>query len=157
MTGPAVVSVARIDQSWHAVPGNGFSGSSRATARATPPRTCDASSPSSVTATAFPRPSNACAEYSRPVRQTACARTSPFRSLSSSEPSADTPGTLYMNRLFEPGAPDELVEDIYMHRLTLAIFAAIQRTPKALVTWPHDDEIAARVVTAAAPPKGGVQ
>ena len=75
----------------------------------------------------------------------------------SSEPSADTPGTLYMNWLFEPGTPDELVEDIYMHTLTLAIFAAIQRTPKARVTWPHDDEIAARVVTAAAPPKGGVQ
>ena len=62
-----------------------------------------------------------------------------------------------MNWPFEPGAPDNLVEDIYMHTLTLAIFAAIQRTPKARVTWPHDDEIAARVVTAAAPPKGGVQ
>ncbi len=69
----------------------------------------------------------------------------------------DKPGTLYMNWPFEPGAPDNLVEDIYMHTLTLAIFAAIQRTPKARVTWPHDDEIAARVVTAAAPPKGGVQ
>ena len=75
----------------------------------------------------------------------------------SSEPSADTPGTLYMNWLFEPSAPDELVEDIYMHTLPLAIFAAIQGAPKARVTWPHDDEIAARVVTAAAPPQGGVQ
>ena len=75
----------------------------------------------------------------------------------SSEPSADTPGTLYVNWLFEPGVPNELVEDIYMHTLPLAIFAAIQGAPKARVTWPHDDEIAARVVTAAAPPKGGVQ
>ena len=75
----------------------------------------------------------------------------------SSEPDRDKPGTLYMNWLFEPGAPDKLVEDIYMHTLTLAIVAAIQRTPKARVTWPHDDEIAARVVTAAAAPKGGVQ
>ena len=71
--------------------------------------------------------------------------------------SGDTPGTLYLNWLFEPNTPDELVEDIYMHTLTLAIFAAIQRPPTARVTWPHDDEIAARVVTAAAPPKGGVQ
>ena len=31
----------------------------------------------------------------------------------SSEPDADTPGTLYMNWLFEPGTSDELVEDIY--------------------------------------------
>ena len=56
-----------------------------------------------------------------------------------------------MNWLFEPGVPNELVEDIYMHTLPLAIFAAIQGAPKARVTWPHDDEIAARVVTAAAP------
>ena len=75
----------------------------------------------------------------------------------SSEPSADTPGTLYVNWLFEPRTPDELVEDIYMHTLTLAIFAAIQTTPTARVTWPQDDEIAARVMTAAVPPQGGVQ
>ena len=74
----------------------------------------------------------------------------------SSEPSADTPGTLYLNWLFEPGTPDEMVEDIYMHTLPLAIFAAIQKAPEARVTWPQDDEIAARVMTAAAPPKGGV-
>ena len=36
-----------------------------------------------------------------------------------------------MNWLFKPGVPDELVEDIYMHTLTLAIFAAIRRTPRA--------------------------
>ena len=75
----------------------------------------------------------------------------------SSEPSADTPGTLYMNWLFEPGARDELVEDIYMHTLPLAIFAAIQRSPTARVTWPQDDEIAARVMTVVVPPQGGVQ
>ena len=75
----------------------------------------------------------------------------------SSKPSADTPGTLYMNWLSEPCAPDELVEDIYMHTLTLAIFAAIQTAPRARVTWPQDKEIAAPVLTAAAPPKGGVQ
>ena len=75
----------------------------------------------------------------------------------SSEPSADTPGTLYVNWLFEPSAPDELVGDIYMHTLPLAIFAGIQRAPTARVTWPQDDEIAARVMTAAVPPQGGVQ
>ena len=61
----------------------------------------------------------------------------------SSEPDRDTPGTLYVTWLFAPGTPDELVEDIYMHTLTLAIFAAIQRAPKARVIWPQDDEIAA--------------
>lgn len=75
----------------------------------------------------------------------------------SSEPSADTPGTLYVNWLFEPGTPDELVEDIYMHTLPLAIFAALQRAPRARVTWPRDDEIAARVMAAAVPPRGTVQ
>ena len=44
-----------------------------------------------------------------------------------------------------------------MHTLTLAIFAPLQRAPEARVTWPQDDEIAARVMTAAAPRKGGVQ
>ena len=44
-----------------------------------------------------------------------------------------------------------------MHTLPLAICAAIQSTPKAQVTWPEDDEIAARVMTAAVPPQGGVQ
>ena len=44
----------------------------------------------------------------------------------SSEPDREEPGTLYMNWLFELGTPDELVGDIYMHTLTLAIFAAIQ-------------------------------
>lgn len=75
----------------------------------------------------------------------------------SSEPGADTPGTLYLNWLFEPESPDELIEDIYTHTLTLAICAAMQGTQKTRVTWPQDDEIAARVITAAAPPKGGVQ
>ena len=75
----------------------------------------------------------------------------------SSEPDRDKPGTLYANWLFAPGTPDELVEDIYMHTLMLAIFAAIQRAPKARVTWPQDDEVAARVMTTAAPTKGGVQ
>ena len=75
----------------------------------------------------------------------------------SSEPGADPPGTLYLNWLFEPDTPDELVEDIYIHTLPLAIFAAIRKTPKARVTWPQDDEIAVRVMTAAAPPRGGLQ
>ena len=74
-----------------------------------------------------------------------------------SEPSADTSGTLYVNWLFKPETCDELVEDIYMHTLPLAIFPAIQRAPTARVTWPQDDEIAARVMTAAVPPQGGVQ
>ena len=75
----------------------------------------------------------------------------------SSEPGADAAGTLYVNWLFRPDTPDELVEDIYMHTLTLAFFAAIQRSPTARVTWPSDDESAARVLTAVAPPRGGVQ
>ena len=75
----------------------------------------------------------------------------------SSDRDADTAGTLYMTWLFEPGTPDELVEDIYMHTLTPAIFAAIQRTPRAWVIWPPDDEVATRVMTAVVPPQGGVQ
>ena len=96
-----------------------------------------------------------CAGCSRPERPRTSAGTR--RSRRSLEPSAYTPRTLYVNWLFEPGTPDELVEDIYTHTLTLAIFAAIQRAPKARVTWPQDDDIAARVMTAAAVPKGGVQ
>ena len=75
----------------------------------------------------------------------------------SSDPDADTAGTLYVNWLFKPGTPDEVIEDIYVLTLTLAIFAAIQWARKARVIWPQDDEIAARVMTAAVPPKGGVQ
>ena len=75
----------------------------------------------------------------------------------SSEPNQDKAGTLYVNWLFEPGTLDELIEDIYVHTLPLAIFAAMQGAQRARVTWPQDDEIAARVMTAAAPPKGGVQ
>ena len=75
----------------------------------------------------------------------------------SSEPGADTPGTLYVNWLFEPDTPDELIKDIYMHTLTLAICAAMQGARKARVTWPEDDEIAARVMTAAVPPQGDIQ
>ena len=98
------------------------------------------------------------------VRRTLAARTPPrlsrhiaVQAAPSTEPDRDKPGTLYMNWLFKPGTPDELAEDIYMHTLTLAIVAAIRRTPRARVIWPKDDEIAARVMTAAAPPKGGVQ
>ena len=43
----------------------------------------------------------------------------------SSDPDADTAGTLYVNWLFKPGTPDEVIEDIYIHTLTLAIFAAV--------------------------------
>ena len=73
----------------------------------------------------------------------------------SSDP--DTAGTLYVNWLFKPGTPDEVIEDIYVHTLTLAIFAAIQWARKARVIWPQDYEIADRVMTAAVPPKGGAQ
>ena len=45
----------------------------------------------------------------------------------SSEPSADTPGTLYVNWLFKPETCDELAEDIYMHTLPLAISVAVTR------------------------------
>ena len=75
----------------------------------------------------------------------------------SSDPDADTAGTLYVNWLFKPGTPDEVIEDIYIQTLTLAIFAAVHRARKARVIWPQDDELAARVMTAAAPAKGGVQ
>ena len=44
-----------------------------------------------------------------------------------SKPNGDTPGTLYVNWLFEPGTSE--------------------------VTWPQDDEIAARVMTVAVPPR----
>ena len=50
-----------------------------------------------------------------------------------------------------------MVEDIYMHTPTLAFCAAIQRTPRVRVIWPSDDEIAARIMTAAASPRSGVQ
>ena len=63
-------------------------------------------------------------------------------------------GTLYANWLLEPETSDELVEDIYMHTLPLAVFAAIQSAPTARVTWPQDDAIAARAMTAAVPPAG---
>ena len=76
---------------------------------------------------------------------------------SSSESDREKPGTSYISWLFEPGTTDELVEDIYMHTLPLGILAAVQRAPTARVTWPQDDEIAARAVTAAVPQQGGVQ
>ncbi len=47
----------------------------------------------------------------------------------SSEPSADTPGTLYRTGSSSPTPPDQLVADIYMHTLPLAIFAAIPDSP----------------------------
>ena len=71
----------------------------------------------------------------------------------SSEPRADTPGTLYVNWLFKPKTCDELVEEIYTHTLPLAICAAIQRAQTARVTWPQDGEIAARVMTATERPR----
>ena len=37
------------------------------------------------------------------------------------------------------------------------VLPALLRARKARVVWPQDDEIAARVMTAAVPPKGGVQ
>ena len=74
----------------------------------------------------------------------------------SSDPRGDTPDTLYLNWLFEPDTSDALVEDIYTHTLPLAIFAAIQKAPKARVTWPRDDQIAARVMTAAVPARGDI-
>ena len=74
----------------------------------------------------------------------------------SSEPEADAAGTLYVNWAFKPGTPDEVVEDIYIHTLPLAVAAAVQNASPR-VTWPREDEIAARVMTAAAPPRGGVQ
>ena len=77
----------------------------------------------------------------------------------SSEPDRDKPGTLYMNWLFEPGTPNEFGRGhLHAHpAASLAILAAIQRAPKARGIWPQDDEIAARVITAAVPPKGDVQ
>ena len=48
----------------------------------------------------------------------------------SSEPDREEPGTLYMNWLFELGTPDELVEDIYMHTLPLAIFRRDPERPE---------------------------
>ena len=79
------------------------------------------------------------------------------RAAPSTEPEADTAGTLYINWLFRPGAHQKLIDEIYTCTLALAILAAVRDTPKARVTWPQDDEIAARVMTAAVPPQGRVQ
>ena len=74
----------------------------------------------------------------------------------STEPSADTPGTLYINWLFKPDTAGELVEDIYTHTLPIALLAGLTDARRARVTWDRDDEIAARVMTALAPPHGRV-
>ena len=55
----------------------------------------------------------------------------------SGQPERGHAGTLYANWLLEPETSDELVEDIYMHTLPLAVFAAIQSAPTARVTWPQ--------------------
>ena len=157
MTGPSVVSVARIEpdlarESWNRV--------RRLVARDDPDGALD--DLSCVIAVFGHGPG--LADSIERVRRVLATGTPPHlqRHIAvqadiSSVPDADTPGTLYMTWLFKPGIGDELAEDIYMHTLTLAIFAAIQRVPKARVIWPQDDEIAARVMTAAVPPKGGVQ
>ena len=74
----------------------------------------------------------------------------------SGEPEANAKGTLYVNWAFEAGTADDVVEDIYIHTLPLAVAAAVDNASPR-VTWPRDDEIAARVMTAAAPPRRGVQ
>ena len=157
MTGPAVVSVARIEpdlarRSWARV--------RRLVARDDPG---GASDDLRCFIAVFGHGDGVPETIERVRRILAAGTPDPLRphiavqAALSSEPSADTPGTLYLNWLFEPNTAEELVEDIYMHTLTLAIFAAIQRAPRARVTWPQDDEIAGCVMTTAAPPKGGVQ
>lgn len=157
MSGPAVVSVARIEpdlarRSWARV--------RRLVARA---EGSDASDDLQCSIAVFGHGDGVPESIERVRRVLAAGTPDRLRphiavqAAISSEPSADTPGTLYVNWLFEPDIPDELVEDIYMRTLPLAIFAAIQTAPKARVTWPQDDEIAAQVMTAAAPPQGSVQ
>ena len=157
MTGPSVVSVGRIEpdlarESWNRV--------RRLVARDDPEGAPD--DLSCVIAVFGHGPG--LADSIERVRRVLAAGTPPHlqrhiavQAALSSEPERDTPSTLYMNWLFEPGSPAAFVEDIYMHTLPLAIFAAIQKAPTARVTWPQDDEIAARVMTAAVPPKDGVQ
>ena len=157
MTGPSVVSIGRIEpdlarESWDRT--------TRLVARDDPL----ASSDDLRCVIAVFGHGDGLAEAIARVRRVLAAGTAPHLQRHvvvladvSKEPEADTPGTLYMTWLFKPDTPDEQVEEIYMHTLTLAFFAAIQRTPRARVIWPSDDEIAARVMTAAVPPQGDVQ
>ena len=62
-----------------------------------------------------------------------------------------------MNWLFKPDSPGDMVEDIYIHTLPLAVAGAVQKARSPRVKGPRDDEIAARIMTAAIPPKRGVQ
>ena len=71
--------------------------------------------------------------------------------------SSDAAGMLYMNWLFEPGTPDEVVEDIYMPHLNARILRGDPADPKgARVIWLSDDEITARVMTAGRAGPGAV-
>lgn len=75
----------------------------------------------------------------------------------SCDPDADTPGTLYLNCVFRPGTPGDIADDIYRWTLATAIPAASRHGGRARVIWRKDDEIAAALMTAAAPARGGIQ
>ncbi len=75
----------------------------------------------------------------------------------SANPDADTPGTLYIDCLLRPGTAKEVADELYTWALAIAIPAAIYGGPPARIVWRRHDEIAARVVAAAAPPTKGVQ
>ncbi len=62
-----------------------------------------------------------------------------------------------MNWLLEPSTPDELVENIDMHTLAVAIFAVIQSRPQTRVTWLRNGQRATRVMMAAMPAQGDIQ
>ncbi len=72
----------------------------------------------------------------------------------SANPDADTPGTLYIDCLFRPGTAKKVLDELYTWALAIAIPAAIYGGPPARIVWRRNDEIAARVVAAAAPAKG---
>ena len=75
----------------------------------------------------------------------------------STNPDADTPGTLYIDCLFRPGTPKELADELYTWALAVALPAATFGGTPTRVEWRRHDEIAARIVAAAVPPMNEVQ
>ena len=75
----------------------------------------------------------------------------------STNPDADTPGTLYIDCLLRPGTPQDLADAIYTWALAVAVPAATFGGTPTRVEWRRHDEIAARVVAAAVPPTKTVQ
>lgn len=75
----------------------------------------------------------------------------------STNPDADTRGTLYIDGLFRPGTPQKLADELYTWALAVAVPAATFGGTATRVEWRRQDEIAARIVAAAVPPTRQVQ